>query len=311
MRATSYSGETDLGEVDHSLAARSKWVWRPDAALTLTLAGDYQDIGQNYSNVPVEGYTPIGRPRVEDFFDRDQDATPGYRFQYGGLSLRADAELGTLSLTSLTAVRAMDARYGVDLDLGPQPLFSGHATAEQDQLSQEVQLHSADGSALQWVAGLYFIRVDERYEPTTFSYGGSYSARLGGRTGQALFSRGVASSYAAYGQGTAPLGASTRLTLGLRYTIEERSVRAIGEQVFTSPPVVRPIPGCRSQASPPSPTTRPSTNSPGAGRSTTTSRTRSWAISRSAVASRAADGTCRPRRLRRSVPKRSTTSKPA
>ena len=40
-----------------------------------------------------------------------------------------------------------------------------------------------------------------------------------------------------------PIGQATRLTLGLRYTIEHRSVRANGERLFDNPPFVRPIPG--------------------------------------------------------------------
>ena len=238
-----YTGRTSQGEIDHSLAARSKWVWRPAAAVKLTLSGDYQDIDQDFSTVPVEGYVPIGQPRVQGFRDLDQDSPARYRFQYGGLSLKADAEVGNLGLMSLTAIRGLDAGYSVDLDQGPSPLFAASVVAEQDQLSQEFQLHSAASARLQWLAGLYFIRIVERYDPTTFSYGGSYSARIGGRTHQALFSSGTASSYAAYGQGTLPLGNRTNLTLGLRYTIEERSVRANGQQSYASPPLLRPIAG--------------------------------------------------------------------
>src|SRR6185436_16650974 len=72
---------------------------------------------------------------------------------------------------------------------------------------------------------------------------GSYSAQLGGRIGQALFDSGSTSSYAAYSQGTMPLGETTALTLGLRYTIEHRAVEANGDRLFDTPPFVRPIPG--------------------------------------------------------------------
>ena len=34
-----FTGKSDQGEVDHSFVARSKWIWRPDASLKLTLAG--------------------------------------------------------------------------------------------------------------------------------------------------------------------------------------------------------------------------------------------------------------------------------
>lgn len=136
----------------------------------------------------------------------------------------------------------MHARYAADLDLGPEPLLAAAPNARQDQFSQEFQLQSSAASRLQWVAGLYFIHLREQYDPNRFTYGGSYSAQLGGRILQALFDVGNARSYAAYGQATAPLDEITSLTLGLRYTIERRSVRANGERLFDNAPFTRPIP---------------------------------------------------------------------
>jgi outer membrane receptor protein involved in Fe transport len=131
----------------------------------------------------------------------------------------------------------------MDLDLGPQPLLSAAPVASQDQVSQEFQLQSAQSATVAWLAGLYYIHIREQYDPTTFDYGGSYAAGLGGRIHQSLQSLGRASSYAAYGQATLPLGAATQLTAGLRYTVEDRSVQASGERTFNAAPFVRPIPG--------------------------------------------------------------------
>jgi len=238
-----FTGKKDQGEVDHSLVARSKWVWRPAEHLTLTLAGDYQDIEQDFTQMPVDGFRPVGNPRVIDFRDSDHDGSNRMHFKYGGGSLKADVELGGVNLMSLTALRRMHARYHADLDLGPEPLLTGDPIAKQDQFSQELQLRSREGLPFRWVAGLYYIGLKERYDPTTFTYGGSYSAFVLGRTFQSIEDAGKVSSYAAYGQGTLPLGRSTRLTAGLRYTIEHRSVEARGERLFDSPPFVRPIPG--------------------------------------------------------------------
>ncbi|MFL6762362.1 MAG: TonB-dependent receptor [Sphingomicrobium sp.] len=238
-----FPGKTDQGEVRHSFVARSKWVWKPTATLKLTMAGDYQDIDQDFSSRPVGGFPPIGQPRILGFRDGDQNAPNRFRFRYGGVSIRADAEIGDMNLMSLTAARRARARFGFDLDLGPLSLLSGAPTAEQRQISQEFQLQSGVSSHLRWVVGLYYIRIVEKYEPTLFNYGGAYSALLGGRIRQTLSDRGTASSYAGYGQGTLPIARATELTLGLRYTIENRSVEANGERLFDNPPFVRPIPG--------------------------------------------------------------------
>ena len=87
------------------------------------------------------------------------------------------------------------------------------------------------------------MNVEERYDPTIFRYGGTYSAQLDGRTFQRLFADGRTSTYAGYGQGTLQIARANRLTLGLRYTIDKRSVEATGERFFDNPPLVRPIPG--------------------------------------------------------------------
>ena len=238
-----FSGKKSQGEIDHSLVGRSKLVWRPTQMLNITLAGDYQDIDQDFSYRTVAGFPGIGHPRVQDFRDGDQDRSNRHRFRYGGGSARLDADLGGATLMSLSALRALNGRSDVDSDRGPLPLLSASPEVEQEQFSQEFQLQSHQASRLKWVGGLYFIRIDERYDPTNFIYGGSYSARLGGRLSQTLFSRGTASSYAAYAQGTLPIGQSTRLTLGARYTIEQRTVRANGEQTYDNAPFIRPIPG--------------------------------------------------------------------
>ena len=238
-----FSGKDELGEVDHSFVARSKWIWRPSGALKLTVAGDYQDSDHDFSYRTVAGYPSIGQPRVQDFHDGDQDTFNRHRFRYGGTSLKAEADLGPVTVMSLSAWRRMRARSDVDSDRGPLALLSASPVDKQDQLSQEFQLQSPESSRLKWVAGLYYVRIEEQYDPTNFLYGGAYSERLGGRLSQTLFSRGKAESYAAYAQGSLPIGQSTHLTLGLRYTIEHRSVRARGEQTFDNAPFVRPIPG--------------------------------------------------------------------
>jgi outer membrane receptor protein involved in Fe transport len=238
-----YTNRADQGHVGHSFVGRSKWLWRPDAPLTLTLAGDYQDVDQDFAYRTVAGYPSLGRPRVQDFRDGDQDGSNRYHFRYGGLSARAEAAIGGMSLMSLTALRRLHATYVVDLDRGPLPLLMADPIAEQDQFSQEFQLQSGAAARVRWVAGLYYIAVDERYAPTPFNYGGSYSEGLGGRIRQTLFASGAASSYAGYGQAAVPVDAVTTLTLGLRYTVEHRSVRARGEQRYDNPPFVRPIAG--------------------------------------------------------------------
>ena len=238
-----YTGRSDEGEVPHSFVGRSKWIWRAAESLNMILAADYQDLDLDFPLLPVAGFPPIGQPRLMGFRDGDHDTPNRFRFRYGGVSIKAEAGIGNMNFMSLSAFRRMHARWTLDLDAGPQMLSSATPATEQDQFSQEFQLQSGETSPVQWVAGLYYIHLDEQYDPTISHFGGSYSAFLGGRTRQTLFASGDVSSWAAYGQGTLPIDEATRLTLGLRYTLEERSVRASGERQFANPPFIRPIPG--------------------------------------------------------------------
>ena len=238
-----YSGKAEQGEIDGSLVVRSKWTWRASQYAKLTLAGDYQNVRQDFSYRPAPGFQPIGAPRTLSFRDGDQDAAIEHRFTYGGVSLRADIDMGGLELTSISAVRRLHARYGNDLDQGPESLWSAVVLAKQTQFSQEFQLQSRGSSDSWWIAGLYYLYVKDQYDPTEFHYGGSYAQLFGGRLRQTLFAKGETSSYAAYGQASLPIGVSTQLAVGIRYTVEHRSVRASGEQLFDTAPFIRPIPG--------------------------------------------------------------------
>ena len=88
--------------------------------------------------------------------------------------------------------------------------------AKQDQFSQEFQLQSGEASRVRWVAGLYYIHIDERYEPDDFAlWRQLFGAARRPAPSRPCSTRGKASSYAAYGQGTLPIGEATALTLGL------------------------------------------------------------------------------------------------
>jgi hypothetical protein len=140
-----------------------------------------------------------------------------------------------------------DARWSLDLDTGPQPLTWAVPIAKQEQVSQELQLQSGAASPIQWVAGVYFIRIDERYDPTVSHYLGSYSVQLGGGPGRCCSAAGSRSPTPPMAKRQRPSASRPGLTLGLRYTIEDRSVEANAERLFSSPPLVRRSRACRCQ----------------------------------------------------------------
>ena len=138
-----HSGDTEQGEVDHSLVARSKWIWRPSPSLKLTLAADYQDIEQDFSLLPVNGFPAVGNPAARGFRDTDQDTPNLSHFRYGGVSLRADVEIGRVTFMSLSAFRRMDAHWSLDLDVGPLSLFSATRKSSRTNIARNSSCNRA------------------------------------------------------------------------------------------------------------------------------------------------------------------------
>ena len=145
---------------------------------------------------------------------------------------------------SLSALRRMHARFGVDLDRGPLPLLSAapHRRTGAIQPGIPAAIDARRRASDGWRVS---ITSASRSGTTRPSSSMAAAIRRGSAAGSSrpCSRSGKASSYAAYGQGTLPIGQATDLTLGLRYTIEHRSVEANGERLFDNPPFVRPIPG--------------------------------------------------------------------
>ena len=154
-------------------------------------------------------------------------------------------DLGSLTFMSLTALRRMHARWSLGPRHGAASLFwSAAPVAEQDQFSQEFQLQSSEASRIRWVAGLYYIHLDEQLRPDRLPlrrqlFGPARRPHRADpvRTRQRLVLRRL------WPGRPCRSAKDHALTLGLRYTIEHRSVEANGEQLFDNAPFVRPIPG--------------------------------------------------------------------
>ena len=148
-----------------------------------------------------------------------------------------------MNFMSLSALRRMHARWSLDLDTGPLPLFSATPSVAQDQFSQEFQLQSSDASRVRWVAGLYYIHIDEQYDPTISITAAAFRRSSAAGSGKPCSPVESLRPMPPMAKAHVPIATATELTLGLRYTIEHRSVEANGERLFDTAPFVRPIPG--------------------------------------------------------------------
>lgn len=160
------------------------------------------------------------------------------------LVLKVDWDLDGMLFTSITGSSSYESLDGVDVDWLPLQFISRDDDQEFEQFSQEFRITSPGGEFFDYVAGLYYeksnLEFDRRVDLDTnlggltpqligvdnlfiLLSGGQYSANQSARSH--LYSLD-SNSWAAFGQGTFNLSDSLRVTVGLRYTEENKDVES-------------------------------------------------------------------------------------
>ncbi|WP_258042822.1 TonB-dependent receptor [Sphingomonas sp. NBWT7] len=157
-----------------NLGVRGSLLWKPMNGLRLTLSGDYnlQDpicCGQIYARVgttqraanrqyaALTALFPGYRVPSTDPFDRrtDLDAALAARNEMGGLSLRAEADVGDGTLTSVTAWRYWDWGPKNDRDFTGLPVYTRvNNPTKQNQYTQELR-YAYDAGKVDFVVGAF------------------------------------------------------------------------------------------------------------------------------------------------------------
>ncbi len=119
-----------------------------------------------------------------------------------------------LQIKSVTSLRRLEGNFSRDGDHSPLPIVLLTDTYEQDQFAQELQLlGTAIEDRLDWIVGLYVFSEDgENVNDVFFP---PADVRSGGRFDN--------ESRAAFAQASYHVNDRWRVTLGLRYTDEEKS----------------------------------------------------------------------------------------
>ena len=239
-----YTGKNDQGEVDHSLVARSKWIWRPATSLKLTLAADYQDLDQDFSYRPggrISADRPAPRPGLSRRRPGCAEPLPlplRRRLDQGGCRDREpDLHEPERAAPDARALRRRP-RPGTASPCGrpfPPPSRSNSA---RNSSCNRASRRASDG----WRASTTSASTSSTTQPSSAMAAAirRCSAAASGRPCSPAERHRPTPPTA---RRPLPIGQATRLTLGLRYTIEHRSVRANGERLFDNAPFVRPIPG--------------------------------------------------------------------
>jgi iron complex outermembrane receptor protein len=158
------------------------------------------------------------------------------------VGLRADWMLDWATLSSKSNYRYSSDRSSADLDAVDIPLLHcATFPAITRSFSQEFQAVSNNTGPLEWVAGLYYIHEEARHRFTTYglaidaAFGVPSGPRVGEMDGGVEFGSNAKvdiDSFAPYFQATYSFSPAWDLTLGARYTIEEKKLKY--HQVFAN-----------------------------------------------------------------------------
>jgi outer membrane receptor protein involved in Fe transport len=172
-------------------------------------------------------------------------------------TMKLDWLIGDLTLTSITARVEYDDYQQCDCDFTDAILIDTSGREKFEQTSQEFRLTSAGGETVDWIAGVFYQDYDVSLNDITIVPDGSLLTALS----SSLNSTGVRRRYAqdselwsVFAQATWNINDSWRLTVGGRYSTEDKNGSRVLETVdITGPSPVRDILGQPLTASPVAP----------------------------------------------------------
>jgi iron complex outermembrane recepter protein len=230
---------------DSQWGLRLKFVYMPVDGVKLTLSAEHTRVDEvdpadwRQTQSTALGYA-LGAPYVNQRYVVSEDFGDAYRAKQDAVTLREEFELPFAKLLGITNYRQTESDLQFDYDgtaangvaLSVSPQFDR-------QWSQEIQLLSLDGSRVKWVGGLFLYRENAGFDPT-----GITAPILFGSVGlppvSEVFSSVRTTSVAPFGQATIPIVDTLNLTLGARWTHEDKHAMAQTQlaDAINAPPAI-------------------------------------------------------------------------
>ncbi len=253
----SFTGTRENGA--NNIAGRAQLLWKPTSDLTFLLnihggsvanrPAEYRHLGAldpntfaecspqqvasaNSTCVDLFGY---GTPK--NFYSGAYNRRQHLDVRSGGVSLRADYTLGSLTITSLSSFERDDKNHPEDTDSGPNRLLEINFGVHSTDVSQELRI-SQSTETYNWLVGFYYLGenlhqnqpISELLDVDDFFGPGAGDASPDPAapnplTATILYdnSRQITNSYAVFGQGDYSITDALKVTLGARFTGESKS----------------------------------------------------------------------------------------
>jgi iron complex outermembrane receptor protein len=224
----------------NDFGVQGKLQWTPTDATKITLRGFYDKTTTDQGNaayiypgsVGSEGSVFLGEYNINARID------PRANQRQYMVSLKAEQDLGFATLSSISgyinnrsdSLQVQTGNLG-QVAPGRAPVFLGGRPQKARTYSQELNLASNGSAPFQWILGAFY------YNDKTTISADVFGLCSGTGTGNALPCAGApplnttgiqrTKSYSAYGEGTYSITPTTRITLGLRYTRDKKTLGGI------------------------------------------------------------------------------------
>jgi len=214
-----YTGRDAYDRWGHGL--RAKVLFEPTDATSLlfNLSYDKSQGSQGVAGRVLEGTHSITgyAPQGVDFYDTTGQDDNVYTTDFTQASFKLTHDWSAARFVSITSYSDVlsDAKY--DIDTSPVPFFYAFIDQKAKTYTQEFQLISPDDHEVSWLLGAFLLRDEAQFLTT---YQGSALGAIGG-TGLVNAAQDT-DSISAFAEMSTEIMPQTRLTLGLRYTQDER-----------------------------------------------------------------------------------------
>lgn len=228
-----FSGQ-DVSDKEITVARASVGFY-PTDTFNVIVSADWLDDQSGVRGAQrLNAFNPFDPARTPPFDDRYDIASgmPNVNdTEMSGGSVTANWQLNDAWwLKSVTAYRESDTETNIDFDTLPNKITDVRAVYSDDQTSQEFQATFDDGGPFNGVFGLYYFSGTAG--GTVFN--NFLNLQFGTTNGDV-----DTESYAAYGEGTYAFSDQLSLTVGLRYTSEEKTADVLNQgyanATFTNP----------------------------------------------------------------------------
>ncbi|PCI52600.1 MAG: hypothetical protein COB36_14735 [Alphaproteobacteria bacterium] len=229
---------TGEAESKDDITARLTLEMNPNDNVKVTLTGDYYEANDSQSVWLYLNRGTATNPFFQDYLADNGGVLPEIRSRtigselehvnkpvIWGLTGRVDWDIGEYGLTSITAYKETHPLNRNDLDTTAAFGVSQYREEDHRQISQEIQISSPSGEALEWILGLYYFKEDNDVRNEYFLPFVDEQYGLPSNPECCLLKlNGTAEteSFAVFGEATYDVSDNLEIVLGGRYSTEKR-----------------------------------------------------------------------------------------